>query len=129
MGIIEKEFEYHYIFGVRIENTGLRDRGKLSLDFMIDYDSNDIENLMLAMDMINNEIIKSTRKEAIEAFGLSSLCASLNASVYMKNANNLSVHHLTTTCEMTREDLGIWVDCCNHDNTSLRKLEDSQIRY
>ena len=124
-----KNPKYYYIFGVRIENTNFKDRGKLSLDFMIDYNSDDIENADLAKDMVDNEMIPTSSNEAIKAVGLIHLASTIYGSQFTARANNLSVHKMNTNFKITREDLHIWVDCCNHDEISLKKLEESKIHY
>jgi hypothetical protein len=125
----KEPFKYYYIFGVRIENTCLRSRGKLSLDFMIDYTTKDEKNIQLAMDMINNKAVPTKSEEAIKGCNLTELSLMIKGSQYTAKANSLSVHKLNTTFKMTREDLHIWVDCCNVDEESLKKLESCKIPW
>ena len=127
--ICKKPFKYYYIFGVRICNNCLKNRGKLSLDFMINYTVEDEENIQLAMDMINNKIIPTKPEEAIKGCDLTELSLMIKGSQYTAKANSLSVHKLNTVFKMTRDDLYTWVDCCNVDKESLKKLESCKIPW
>ena len=120
-------FNYYYIFGVRLERKEDL-TPKISLDFMIEYNDNDVDNCNLAQAMIENELFPTTNREATEACNLKRIGAELQAAKFMISANNLTVHKIKSDIPLDREDLHSFVDVCNYSKESLKKLKEAEIR-
>lgn len=119
---------YYYIFGVRAQPATSDTPGKLSMDFLINYTDDDIEKVELAKLMIDNQILKTSNEEAVEACGLSRFGYDLYAASMRAKANMLSVHKIKSDFKMDDEMLSMWVDSCNYDKVAKQKLKEAEIR-
>jgi hypothetical protein len=119
---------YYYIFGVRAQPATSDTPGKLSMDFLIDYTDDDIEKVELAKLMINNEILKTSKDEAVEACGLSRFSHDLFGASIRARVNMLSVHKIKSDFKMDDEMISTWVESCNYDKVAKQKLKEAEIR-
>ena len=120
--------KHYHIFGVRIVNKSLMERGILTLDFLIHYNEKENKNMELATDMSRNKINNSTLEESLKLFGVTRLHHQVQGAMMGAKANNLTVHGLITNIEMERPELKCFINICNIDENELRKLEESKIR-
>lgn len=117
---------YKYLFSVRVDSS-LENGGNISLDSFLEITPDEQKRLQLAMDMKNNEIWKSTTKEALEAFDVSHFSI-IHGFEMRAHVNMATIHMVESEFQLTREDLSIWVKSCNWDSISKQKLLDSELR-
>lgn len=117
---------YHYIFGVRA-NSSLEKERSFDLDGMIEYTTEDIEKTGLIQDMINNELWKTEPNEAIQACGLTELFWSIRGLLLRATVNMFTIHHIYSDFQMDRDMIQMWLRGCEVDESSRKKLVDSEI--
>ena len=125
---IKEKVEYFYIFGVRSDlNKNLE--SELSLDFLIEYTSEDIKKKEIAQAMVENEMLPTSKKEAIEALNLTHLASALLICKVRSRCESLSLHKFKTTFLLTRKDLNNYIQSANKCEDSRKKLVEARISF
>jgi len=122
---IENGYTHFYIVGVRTETISMKP--KLSMDFMIEYTSDHVKQLMLAADMVDNKLVPTTINEAVEATDMNWLGHEIHGAQLRSRANMCSAHKFRCKHKMERDDLKMFVDLANIVEHTRKQLEDSKV--
>jgi len=114
-----------YIFGVRHVQNNQTMETRLESDFLLEIPNTKErkKDAELMIEMANNEIFKTSQKEAIKAYNFEELSHSLAAIPFIIKANNLTAHMIETDFKFDREDLDIWIRSINVTNDKTKLIE------
>lgn len=106
----DPKFPHHYIIGVGM-HSGLEDprSGQLYLKYTPVYFQNkDVSNLLdsltLMCDGLYKGIYKTTTKEILNVNDCSELVETISSLKIAAKANNVTLHHFSTECEITEPE-------------------------
>jgi hypothetical protein len=125
---ITPEIKYYYLCAVRSkvkENM----TSELYLDSVLSYTTADIKQAALARGMVENELIITTVREAVEAVGLKSMSEKIYGFDMRVKVNMLTVHKFVCDSPMDEDDLDIYIRSANFCESSRKKLQEARVRY
>ena len=120
------EIKYYYLCAVRLrakENM----TSELYLDSVISYTTEDIMKANLARGMVENELIITTMKEALEAVGLTRMNGELFGFDLRVKANMLTVHKFICDSSMDEEYIDMYIRSANFCESSRKKLQEARV--
>lgn len=121
--------QHHTLFGVVLESTKSM-KPYYARDFIMRWTSDDLENSKLAIDMVNNEMLPTTKEEAVDAVGLKPLFSEFNAvQIRAKTNPNITVHLVHTDFYLHDEDVEMLINNANHSKFGRKELVKSKIRF
>lgn len=118
---------YYYILGVRAV-TKPDMTLSLQRDFIIKYSDDDLKDRNLAEAMVQNEMVKTTAEEAVEAMGLSRLGAEIHGAKLRIRFNPITVHQFKTEEPWDNEFFDIFLKGCEYCEESRKKLAGARLK-
>jgi hypothetical protein len=91
------------------------------------FTSNDIKSVERAKWLSNLKLIKTSMKDALDAFEVGDLAYTVEMLMLSARVNNASVHCFKTDFPLTEEDCEMLVDSANWDSHMKLKLMESKI--
>ena len=123
-----ENFKYYTLFGVGI-STNSDMMPTFERDFLYRWTSHEKEKAELAQEMINNEMFKTNRKEAVKAVGLEIDAAILGAiKIRMVHQGGLTAHLFVTDEMLDDEWIKTIIDSANSSGYGKKVLAESKIK-
>ena len=122
------DFKYYTLFGVEL-TQGKDMRPVLKKDFTHRWTTNEREAATLAMNMVDNKIFKTDKKEAVQAVGLEvdSACIS-GIKSRMMFCPQISAHLFETDFVLDDDSIEILIDAANVSDFGKEQLAAAQIK-
>jgi len=122
------DFKYYTLFGVNIKkHKNLTTT--LERDFIFRWSTNERKAANLALAMTNNQLFKTTRKEAMIAVGLTPEAVNIAGIISRIHfCENISAHLFETDFVMSNKDVDIMIEAANICESSRELLVASTIK-
>ncbi len=122
------EFKYYTLFGVEL-SQGEDMKPVLKKDFTYRWTTNERESADLAMNMVNNKLFKTSKKEAVKAVGLSVDAAMISGiKSRMIFCPQITAHLFETDFVLDNDYIEILIDSANVSDYGKKQLAESKIR-
>jgi len=122
------KFKYYTLFGVEL-SQGKDMKPVLKKDFTYRWTTNERESADLAMNMVDNKLFKTSKKEAIEAVGLNVDAAMISGiKSRMMFCPQITAHLFETDFVLENDCIEILIDAANVSDYGKKQLAESQIR-
>lgn len=119
---------HHYILGVGIHNMKSKDAGQIHLKYgPIYFNNEDIEKVRNIVYRISDKVFKQSESEALNIEGCQDLVCSILYMQVSCQANQCSMHHISSSFELKDEDIVTFINSCNYSEESKRKLMEAKI--
>jgi len=123
-----EDFKYYTLFGVAL--TQDKDMNPVfKKDFTYRWTTNEKDSADLAMNMVNNKIFKTTKKEAVQAVGLGVDAANISGiKCRLMFCPEITAHLFETNFVLDNEYIQILIDAANVSKFGKEQLVASQIK-
>lgn len=119
---------YYYILGVRAVTNRETMTTHLERDFLITYTDDDVKDRNLAKAMVDNEMVKTTPEEAVDAVGLSRIGAEIHGAKLRMKFNPITAHQFKTEEPWDKEFFDIFLKGCEYCEDSRKKLAGALLK-
>jgi hypothetical protein len=124
----DEKLPHHYIFGVCIRDMWSRKPGEIYLKYgPIYFNNKDIEKIRNVVYRVNDEVFKQTESESLKIENCSGVVHSIMFMKMSCNANNCTMHHMSSEIKLTDEDIITFVNSCNYSKESKNKLMEAKL--
>ena len=119
---------YTYIFGVRTEISKKLDL-ELELDFLLEYDDDDIDRICMAMKQLENEMWESTTEKALNLWDKNNIANQIYAiKMRSKFDTSISIHKFSSNEKLDRESISYFIEEANSNKETKKLLIERKIK-
>ena len=123
-----EKFKYYTLFGVEV-SVGKNMEPVFKPDFLYRWTSNERKSVNIANSMVDNQLFKTTKKEAIDALNLNEECTSISGiKSRLMFCPQISAHLFETDFVLTHEDINVIIESANSSEHGRKLLSDSKVR-
>jgi len=123
-----EDFKYYTLFGVEL-TQGKDMRPALQKDFTYRWTTNERKSADLAMNMVDNKLFKTSKKEAVKAVGLNVDAAMISGiKSRMMFCPQITAHLFETDFVLDDDSIEILIDAANVSDYGKEQLAASRIR-
>ena len=124
----DSKLPHHYIFGVGVHSMRSSNSGKIYLKYgPIYFNNSDVEKVRNIVYRISDKVFKQTETEALSIEGCQDLVCSILFMQVSCNANQCTMHHISSSFELKDEDIVTFVNSCNYSKESKKQLMEAKI--
>lgn len=126
----DKKLKHHYMFVIILNPlTDGKEAGKLSIRCGPFYFHNkDVISLRNALILSNDELFKTTKKEAITLYNIESLVGNITGMKIVCHCEKGSFHHFSSEVKIDNEYFHDLVKMANYNKTFRTLLNQSKIK-
>lgn len=122
------ERPHHYIIGVATYPATSKNAGKRFLKYgPIYFTNHDVLKLRDVQLRLRDQVFKQSEREAMASEGVTDLVMSMTSMKLAANANCCTLHHFSSTDEISDDWFEVLVDAANSSDHSRDLLEASRI--
>ena len=120
----------HYLIGVAVySHPRSEKRGELYLKYgPIVFNNMDVANLKLALETHKGELIKTSLKESLNIFDVSSMVSMIGGFRMACAVNQCTMHHFSSHEAHDDDFFEHFIDLANKSEGILKKLQDAEVR-
>lgn len=123
-------FPHHYVFTVGVKDLKSENRGKFFIKHgPIYFHHEQLSQMSYAFQRMEDEVFRQNEEEALRAEGVYELILQLLLMRMSAKANNCTIHHMTFENRIRDNHLLSIVRSANIDNSMLKNLLESEIRF